>query len=257
MMKWIAMLIALVSADALAWRCEYERTLDESLDVRRSDVLDVAAAAGDLDITGVSRSNEVSIRGRICVSDEDWLDKVRVGIREGDVAKIYVESPDSDNGWSLWGNRYAYVDLVLEMPADLALQLRDSSGDIEIESVDDVEVTDSSGDLEIRDARGNVEIKDSSGDITVRDLGGDLTIISDSSGNIRGNDIEGSVLVLADSSGHIGFSEVGRDVVVEKDSSGDITVASVGGDFSVLRDGSGQIHSRDVKGEVNIPEDKD
>lgn len=255
MIKLLALFMLLFGSNAAAWDCKFKVELDESLDVSSSESLSIIVGAGDLKISGISGSSEVAIHGTVCVSEEEWLDQVQIEATTGDTAEITVSLPDSD-GWSLWGNRYAYVDLELEVPNSLALQLQDSSGDIEVESTASLSVKDSSGDIEITDVSGNLEISDSSGDIKVLDLEGDLTIISDSSGDIRGADIEGNVLVESDSSGDIRFTRVGRDVVVERDSSGDIEVDTVAGDFTVLKDGSGDIDSKRVEGKVSIPDHK-
>jgi len=260
MNRWIVLLVllllVLIAADTLASDCEFERLLDQSLDVSGSQSLAIAAGAGDLVIAGVSGSDEVRISGKICVSDEHWLDDARLETSSGDRAEINVVLPDVSGGWSLWGSKYAYMDLELEVPDGLALQLRDSSGDIDIEDISTLSIQDSSGDIEVRNAAGLVEIQDSSGDIDVKGLHGDFTIISDSSGDIRGSGIEGNVLVKSDSSGDIRFTDVGKDVVVERDSSGDIVAKHVGGDFKVLKDSSGSIRSEDIAGEVIIPDHK-
>ncbi|MCH7505720.1 MAG: DUF4097 family beta strand repeat protein [Proteobacteria bacterium] len=256
MNRWMVVLIMLMAAEIQAAGCKFERLLDQSLEVSGSQSLVIAAGAGDLQIVGVSGLDEVKISGRVCVSEAKWLDEARLETSSGDPAKINVVLPDVGSSWSLWSSKYAYMDLELEVPEDLAMQLRDSSGDIEIEDISDISIKDSSGDIKISRVSGSVEIEDSSGDIKVRGIQGDFTIISDSSGDIRGSDIKGNVLVVADSSGDIWFSDVGKDVVIERDSSGDIDVENVGGDFRVRQDGSGRIRSKDVAGEVVIPEHK-
>ena len=255
MVVLVLLLLLLIAADVQA-ECEFKRLLDQSLDVSDSQSLAIAAGAGDLEIVGVSGSDEVKISGKICVSEEKWLDESRLVNSSGDRAEINVVLPDVSGGWSLWGSKYAYMDLELEVPDGLALELRDSSGDIEIEDISTLWLQDSSGDIEIRNVAGLVEIKDSSGDIEVRGLKGDFTIISDSSGDIRGSDIEGNVRVESDSSGEIWFTEIRKDVIIEQDSSGDIIAENVGGDFRVLKDSSGTIRSEDITGEVVIPEHK-
>lgn len=252
MIKWAAVLFLVACAPVQAWQCKYDKRIDQSLDVSGSSLLAVAAAAGDLRITGKPGVSEVQISGKVCVSEEAWLDGVSIETSGGDRASISVVIPDS-NGWSIFGSRYAYVDLELVVPDDLDLDVRDSSGDMEIEHVAAVTVKDSSGDIEISDASGPVIVRDSSGDIRVQDLAGDFTVVSDSSGDIRGKDIEGDVLVESDSSGDILFTRIGQSVVVERDSSGDIDVESVEGDFTVQHDGSGSIRSKDVKGKVEVP----
>lgn len=241
---------------ALAWDCAYEKDISQTLDLSSSEELAVLAAAGDLEIRGKAGTSTATITGKVCASKESWLADAQVLAKGGKQAEIAVELPDTDSGWSVFGNKYVYLDLVLEVPADIPLDVKDSSGDIGIDGTAAVDVKDSSGDITISKTSGPVSVRDSSGDVRLAHIGGDLTIASDSSGDVRAEDVRGSVLVQQDSSGDLSFSDVQHDVIVEQDSSGDISARRVGGAFRVLRDGSGEISSRDVKGEVDIPKDK-
>jgi hypothetical protein len=257
MKKFLLLCACLVSSGLQASDyCEYEKNIDQTLDLKGSEELVVMAGAGDLRITGVKGSNDAQISGRVCVSEEEWLEQSGVGTSGGKRAEITVDLPDTDDGGSWSGDNYAYLDLELEVPEGIRLDVRDSSGDIRMEGVGAVTVQDSSGDMNIAHASGPVSIKDSSGEIDVSDINGDVTIESDSSGDIVGKNIAGKVLVESDSSGDIEFSDVGEDFVVERDSSGNISANRVGGDFRVLRDGSGEIDATDVDGAVDIPADK-
>jgi len=239
-----------------AYDCKYSKDIDLSLDLTNSTELNIKAVAGDLRIRGVSGSTEARIKGKVCASKEEWLSASSVETAGGQLAEIAVVLPETDGGWSLMGNTYMYLDLELDVPDHVALNVRDSSGDIEITGVGAVAVEDSSGDIDIEDSAGPVTVSDSSGDIELNDIKHQVTIESDSSGDIRGSDIEGSVLVISDSSGDISFRDVGENFIVEKDSSGDISANRVGGDFRVERDGSGEIDARNVEGEVDIPDDR-
>jgi len=249
------LLIYQFSTEASADWCKYEKEIDLTLDLSASDVLAISAAAGDLEIVGVSGSDQATIRGKACASKESWLDETRVSTVTGRHAEITVDLPDTDGGWSLTGRSYAWLDLEIEVPQELALEVKDSSGDMLLKNTSVVQIQDSSGDIEIEGARGPISIRDSSGDIDIDEAKGDLTIEADSSGDITASDISGSVLVIRDSSGDIRISHVSNDVVVERDSSGDIRVSDVGGDFSVLKDGSGGIHSSDVRGKTQLPQE--
>jgi hypothetical protein len=241
------------SSEVVAGPCKFEKDIDLTVDLTSSNILAIHAGAGELDVVGVTGSNQAVIKGKVCASKEEWLEESTVNTSVGNNAKIEVYLPSSDNGWSWSGSSYVWMDLRIEVPADLALKVKDSSGDLFLKNIADLEIQDSSGDIEIESARGTISIADSSGDIDIDEAEGDLTIESDSSGDINANDIRGSVLVLNDSSGDIDLTHISDDVVVEKDSSGDINVSDVGGDFRVLKDGSGGISSRDVTGEVQIP----
>lgn len=246
--------LALWAGTAIAGDCDHERRLDESLDLSGATQLRVAAAAGDLDIEGQPGLSDARVVARLCASSEDILDETAVTLVPGADAQVTVDIPDTSGGF-FGGNRYAWVDLEIRVPERLALDVRDSSGDLEIENVAALTLQDSSGDIDVSDIAGPVILSDSSGDIEIEDVLGDVHIRADSSGGMSGREISGSVLVSRDSSGGIRFEDVEGDVIVEKDSSGGITVENVGGDFRVLRDGSGGIRHSNVRGEVEIPVD--
>ena len=249
---WLCAL--LIAPSVHAWNCKYEQKLDQVLDLSGSNVLTVNAAAGDLQIRGASGSDQAVIRGKICASDEKLLSQARVLTEGGMNAEITVDLPKLEGGWSIMGDDYSYIDLELEVPDSIALEVNDSSGDMEIEGVGPLVVKDSSGDVEITDIQGTVSVTDSSGDVEIEDVRGDVIVESDSSGDLEGDHITGNVLVQKDSSGDIHFSDVDQNFTVERDSSGDITGRNIGGNFTVEKDGSGGIRSDNVAGEVNIPE---
>ena len=255
---WALLLAGLLlyqfSSEALADSCKYEKKIDQNLDLSSAEMLSILAAAGDLDVVGVAGTEQAVITGRACASKEKWLDQSALITSPGRQASIKVKLPEINGGWSITGNSYVWMDLRVEVPQGLALDVKDSSGDVSLENTASVTVQDSSGDIEIEGVTGMVSIKDSSGDIEVDGIQGDLTIESDSSGDIYAENIDGTFLVEKDSSGDIDARGVTGNVVVERDSSGDINAKDVGGDFLVLKDGSGRITSRDIEGDVRVPE---
>lgn len=253
MLRLTLIVLAFGATGAWAGNCDHERRIDQVLDLGEARHLAVIAGAGDLEIEGRDDLNEARIRGTVCASEAEWADAAGVETRGGPEAEIAVRMPDYDDEGSWGRNRYLYIDLVLEVPSGLALSVKDSSGDMQIRRVGELEVRDSSGSIDIENVDGRLTLSDSSGDIDLRDLRGDLLIEADSSGDIYGRDILGSVRVLRDSSGDIRFEDVGQDVIVERDSSGSIIAKRVGGDFRVLRDGSGGVSHSDVRGEVQVP----
>ena len=254
---WALLLTALLvyqfSTDVRADWCKYEKEIDLTLDLTASDVLAISAAAGDLEVIGISGTREAVIHGRACASKEEWLEASEIIAKQGRRAQIAVELPGTDGDWTFFGNNYVWMDLEIEVPEELALEIKDSSGDMSLKNIAAVSLQDSSGDIEVENARDTISIRDSSGDIDIDELEGDLIIESDSSGDIYASDINGAVLIKQDSSGDIRVTHVSDDVVVERDSSGDISASDVGGDFRVLKDGSGGISSKNIAGEVDIP----
>jgi len=249
-----ALLIYQFSTEVSADNCKYEKDIGTTLDLSGSDALEIIALAGDLDVSGVPGSDQAVISGKVCVSKQEWLDDSEVITTAGNDARIEVDLPNSDGGWSSWGGNYVYLDLTIEVPDNMPLHVKDSSGDILLRRVASADIKDSSGDIEIENALGFITVRDSSGDIDIDGVDGDVTIESDSSGDIEVEDVNGSMLVVSDSSGDIEATDISNDFIVEKDSSGDISANDVGGDFRVLKDGSGSINSRGVEGSVDIPE---
>ena len=253
MNKVFLLCVCLFSTSLQAWNCKFEKDIDQVLDLEGSEILTILAAAGDLEIKGDDDATVAAVRGKVCVSEKDWLEQSFVDVTPGSQAEIVVELPEISSSWLLIGGDYAYIDLEITVPADLPLDIKDSSGDVEIEGVGMLSLKDSSGDVRLEDIEGSVTLNDSSGDLLLEDIEGNVIVDSDSSGDIRGRGIEGSVLVRRDSSGDIRFIDVSRDFTVERDSSGDITAKGVGGDFNVLADGSGDIVAKNVNGDIQTP----
>lgn len=247
------LLILQFSTNASADRCKYEKKINETLDLAKSNLLTISVTAGDLDVTGVPGTGQAVIRARVCASKQDWLEESNLVITPGTMAAIEATLPNADGSWLSLGSNYIWMDLDIEVPESLALEVKDSSGDMSLKNVAVVQIKDSSGDIKVEKARDSFTVSDSSGDIEIDGADGDLTIESDSSGDIEVTDIHGTVLVMKDSSGDIEATDVTDNFVVERDSSGDISANDIGGDFRVLKDGSGSIRSRDVQGEVDIP----
>ncbi len=248
-----ALLIYQFSTEATADNCKFEKKIETTMDLSKSELLHILANAGDLEVVGVSASALAVIHGLACASSESWLEQSEIITTPGKQARIEVSLPNTEGGWNSFGNRYAMIHLRIEVPENLALDIKDSSGDMSLRNVAAVKIKDSSGEIEIENALGTVSIADSSGDIEVDNAAGDVTIESDSSGDIDIMDVNASVLVVSDSSGDIEVARVSKDFVVERDSSGDISADDIGGDFRVLKDGSGDIRASNVEGDVDIP----
>jgi hypothetical protein len=234
--------------------CRYEAERSVKLDASASGRLRLDAGAGELKVVGVEGLGEVRAVGRACASNEDDLDALQVSLedRGGELA-LETHYPDhSSMGWR--GEHYARIDLTVEVPRGMSVDVDDSSGDLSVSGTGELNIDDSSGSLTVQDVIGSVRVDDSSGDIEVSGVKGDVEI-EDGSGGIDVRDVQGSVR-LDDGSGGIDVSGVGRDVLVSDDGSGSIVVRDVQGDFTVRSDGSGSVRYSGVQGSVNIPRDK-
>jgi hypothetical protein len=211
---------------------EYDAERNSTVNAGGATSIRIDARAGQLRVTGRTDLTEVRVRGTARASTRDLVDAIKLeAVRNGTQVEVRAVLPESRD-WR-WDEQ-ALLDLVIEVPAAMAVEIDDTSGDLTVESVSGkIRVEDNSGNIRVRDV-GDVWISDSSGDIEVRGVKGSVDIEDDSSGEIEVYDVIGSV-------------RVGRD------SSGSIDVSRVGGDFTVERDGSGSIDHADVKGKVDIP----
>lgn len=216
-------------------------------------VIRIDAAAGLLRVEGRSDISQVRVRGTAKSSRKSVLDEIKlIAERRGDQVYIKADIRDDDNGWRS-GNYDRALDLVIEVPTSLPLEVDDGSGEAEFINTGRLDLEDGSGEITVRGAHDNVEINDGSGNITIQGVKGSVRV-HDGSGNIRGRDITGNFVVDEDGSGDIDVSDVGGEMRVENDGSGNIDVDRIAGDFVVESDGSGSIRYDTVKGSVRIPE---
>lgn len=262
----------LLSASTLviqaAWAdCDVRASRSAEVDASGVRKVIVDVGAGDLRITGTPNTTAVRVKGEACAESSRALEATQLEVRrEGDTVHVIAVMPEKDSYI-----RNATLDLRIDLPSSVAVEVDDSSGDIEISKVagarvddssgdqsvhditGDVTIDDSSGDVDVKSIRGAVVVRDSSGDVKVVDIVGNVTIPSDSSGSLSLRRISGDVLIEADSSGDISIEDVNRSVRIDRDSSGDIRVSDVGSDFTVLKDGAGGISHRNVLGKVSLP----
>jgi len=232
--------------------CDFEVERRVAVSASAAQLLRLRAGSGELSVQGRQGLGQVQAVGRACASDESYLEDLQLTLdRSGDDIVLSAHYPDRSDRRNWHGNDYARIDLAVEIPMDMAVDLEDSSGSMEISGTGALSIDDSSGDIRVADAAGSVTIDDSSGGIYVEGVRGDVAI-DDGSGEVNVSDVTGSVR-LRDGSGSLDVDQVTRDVVVDRDGSGSISVRDVGGDFRVRADGSGGIRYSGVAGAVDIP----
>lgn len=243
-----ALLVFALPADA--WdTCRYQADRKAGIDATGATSIVVNARAGDLSLRPAA-ARTLAAAGRACASSEKFLQQTDISVRrEGSVIHVDVLVPDQMVGIGVF---YASLDLTVDVPKGLPVELTDSSGDIAASDVRIAKLTDSSGDIVLHKLAGDIEIWDSSGDIRVEDTAGRVQV-RDSSGDIVIVGAAG-VLVPSDSSGDITVRRVSGNVLIEQDSSGDIRVSDVGGDVTVLGDSSGEVKVSSIRGSVRLPD---
>jgi hypothetical protein len=247
-----ASLLVAFAGVASADDCAFTAKRDLDLPAAGVKQLKLQTQAGDLRIVGVPGLASVELRGKACASSAEQLEQLTLQHTAGAGRLDVNTTAPGEKEFKLFGSSYAYIDLEVRMPQALALELADSSGDVEIADAGSIELTDSSGDIKIRDPRGDVRVRDTSGDIDIKEAQGAITIASDSSGDIEIDGARRDVVVEDDSSGDIEIDKVGGNVRVGRDSSGDIKIRHIAGSAEVGSDSSGMIYADDIKGDFKV-----
>ncbi len=236
---------------ALADQCSASKEINENLSATGISLLKVNALAGYLEIRS-GDSDHIRFTGYACADEELWLSRMTLDIeRDGEVLELTVMIPYEQDGFD---PRYAHMNIELAIPESLETQIRDSSGNIDIDGVSITQIDDSSGSIRLEDNHSTVDIQDSSGDIELRDIHGGVTI-SDSAGDIDTRGVSGTLTISRDSSGDIDLRKTRGKVVIERDGSGNIDIDEVGDDVEIGSDGSGNITIRSITGNVTIGSD--
>jgi hypothetical protein len=226
--------------------CNYRDSFSDVLDARTSTAVRIVAETGDLQVVGRAGLNEVRVRGDACAEDRRDLDDIEMVVqRSGSTIRVLGLVPSGSN-------IRARLDLIVEVPDWMLVDIDHRDGNIEVESVAGLAIFDDAGNIWIENIDGDVEINDDSGELQVNEVFGDL-YLWDESGNVNLRRIHGSVIVDYDGSGNLDVSNVGFDVYIAEDASGDIFVEDIRGDFTVVRDASGSITYRNVGGRITVP----
>lgn len=215
------------------WGSSYTAERSAQLDASGVRLIRVEARAGRLTITGRGGRSDIDVRGLARANEARYLSDIQLTAqRRGDEVLIVVEMPNME--WRGLRNVERLLDLTIDVPAGVRLDITDTSGDVEIYGTGGVTIDDNSGRVSIERVTGDVHVRDGSGDVEIRDVGGSVTIARDGSGSLDISDVRGSV-------------------TVDEDGSGDISARRVAGSFVVRRDGSGSIRHSGVEGDVELP----
>lgn len=213
----------------------------------------VDARAGSLKIRGQRGLSQITADGTACSSDVDFLKKIGLRLtRSG--SELHVDVIIPDRGGFFGSNQEARLDLTVNVPAGIPMEIHDSSGGMKVSDIGAATINDSSGEMEVRNIQGNLTVHDSSGEIDIDDVSGDVTL-DDSSGAMTIARVGGTVHVEDDGSGSIDIRNVKRDVTIDDDGSGSVRVADVTGNFTLRTKGSGDVDYLRVGGRVSVPRD--
>jgi len=269
-MRLILLPLLLASPLVLANECQFsaERNLD--IDPAGLQALRMELGSSDLNVQGDSAATRIEVHGKACASEQAWLDELQIEqSRQG--GKVLVKAAPRPSHSGLFGKQYAYIDFVVRVPANLALEVQSGSGDTHAANIASLDYQSGSGDLNLDRVAGAVSATVGSGDIVashigsfklghagsgdlrISDVQGDVTIGHVGSGDLTFSEVHGSVRADSIGSGDLVAERVGSDVFVGSIGSGDVTAKTVGGSLTVGSAGSGDIHHSGVVGKVQVP----
>jgi DUF4097 and DUF4098 domain-containing protein YvlB len=181
--------------------------------------------------------------------------RVRV-VEGGDRIEIEVELPSREKHKSILGevlnlsaSRNVMVELYLEVPASMELDLSSTSGDVDVEgSLAGGHIGATSGDVLLADCSGDFVIGVASGDMEIERIQGNLQL-SSASGNIAVGEVDGRVDVST-ASGDFTAKGIEKSLMLDG-ASGEVTVDDCKGRVEVST-ASGDVWLKSVSGEVTV-----
>ena len=198
------LILAAVSTTALADHdCKFKAERNLDIDPAGLKALALVLGSSDAQVEGVAGIKRIEVRGKACASEEEWLKDLTVDQeRGGDRVRVTTSKNRDGTHINLFGSSYAYIDLTVRIPVDLALEVDAGSGDADVGNVASLRFTSGSGDLKAHHVTGDVLVKVGSGDAIIDDIGG-LDVERVGSGDIRASNARGDIKV-----GHVGSGDV-------------------------------------------------
>lgn len=250
-LRWgIALALAVSAAGCRLSHLDLTADRSATLSMAGVHTVVVTTGAGWLRIQGHAGFPNLQARGTAHASSDTLLAAIRLTVqRSGDTVFVASTAP-LDTG-SVAGP--AVLDLTLDMPSDVALDVTDASGETIIHDVGPLLLASSgSGGVEIDGVAGALGVVDGPGDLQASNVHGDV-YIRDGSGAIYLASVTGSVDIPVDGAGEIQVADVTGSVHIGAKSSGEVAARDIGGDLVVDARGSGSVEYHDVKGRVAIP----
>ena len=237
--------------------------------------MEIECGAGFLKVKGVEGLDEIKVEADI-ISGNKKGEKLRKFIdkyldlsleKHGDRAVLISRIEHRHFSFFFMNNDNSRVDLTVEIPREMNIEISDGSGGIELKNIKgEIDIDDGSGSIDIADVNGKLEIHDGSGELSIHNATGDMKIkdgsgsieVTDAAGDIKINDGSGDInldkvkgdLNIHDGSGELWITDIDGSVRIH-DGSGSIVIERVSRDVDIAESGSGGVQLTDVRGNVN------
>lgn len=246
----LACLLLPLAATAQNGRCKESQPRELQLDLAgvKTVMFEVGPHKLRLEATG---DPDAALRGRACAASAKRLRQLRIEQEKSDdrlLVRLYRDERTLDFSF---GNDYAYLDLSGQIPDEVLVQLKVSSGDAWLTGAAAMSADVGSGDVEAKRIRGLATAKVGSGDIVFDDIGA-LEVLSIGSGDIQARNVRGAVKVGSIGSGDFELYGAGGSVEIGSIGSGDADLNDVEGNVTVGSVGSGDIDARGIRGDLTV-----
>jgi beta-lactamase regulating signal transducer with metallopeptidase domain len=229
--------------------CAYAASDTVVVSAERTRRLRVEVPAGDVRIVGRPAGNTVRVLGSRCGSRPEVLEGLALDVgRRGDEVRIKVDIPR--HLFSRTQGTVARIDLEIEVPQELSLDLQTSIGDVELVDVGSVRLEDRLGRVRIAGVAGTLFLESGPGDLRIRDVRESVRLTG-GVGQIELERVGGDVIVESRTGSSV-IRDVQGSVSIQRHA-GDVRVESVAGDLTVQRLEKGEVHHQDVRGTVRLP----
>jgi hypothetical protein len=251
--------------------CPHQAPRNLDLDLTGVDSLVIEIGHHELALTGTAEQRG-TVTGRACASSAARLDQLQLE-QERDGGRLLLRAAGTvQSGMFDWlfGGSKGDLQLNVEIPHGLPVQLKVGSGDARIERLATLDLSIGSGDVEARQLDA-LQVRVGSGDLVAREIGrlridalgsgdvtvdailGDATVGSVGSGDLVLREVAGRVEIGSIGSGDVTLQSVAGSVEVQSLGSGDLVARQIGGDLSLARKGSGDVRHSGVEGKVSVP----
>ena len=254
---WKLLACSLLLTPALAHaadECKFQSPRNGTLDLAGVRTIQIDIGRHNLHLVG-SQSGNVKIAGRACASSASMLAALRfTQRREGDRLILTAINNDSKtrNIFSMFD--YAYLDLRVDVPNNLPIELGVGSGDADVVGVSQLKSSTGSGDLHVHGVNGRFDASVGSGDVDAADVG-EIHVGAIGSGDFKADRVRGDVRIASIGSGDATLRTIGGSVDVGTVGSGGLSVDGVSHDLHVHSVGSGDVEHKGVAGRVDVPKD--
>jgi hypothetical protein len=253
---WKLLACSLLLTPALAHaadECTFQAPRVGTLDLAGVHTIQLDIGRHNLHLIG-SQTGNVKIAGRACASSAAMLPSLRfTQRREGD--RLILTATNDSRTRTIFGMfSYAFLNLRVEVPNNLPIELSVGSGDADVVGVSQLKASTGSGDLHVHGVNGRFDASVGSGDIDAADVG-EVQVGAIGSGDFKADRVRGDVRIASIGSGDATLRAIGGSVDVGTVGSGDLRVDGVSHDLHVRSVGSGEVEHKGVAGRVDVPKD--